>query len=345
MGRRALKTRLVAATTRRKMLESRYILTLVVPGMDRETMDAVGEALDTAITKVAQRRLASLSAGQSDQRIAMRIYRSLDSLRKLQRGVMPKYNDWDALFYCLWYQPGHVNLAYTLARKVPTSKNPLVTGKGQLSVIDFGCGALAVQFGLALVAADTLAKRRKLPQIAVLPIDTSEPMKSIGWSIWSQFTDEIERYPELRALQSVCNEMKFDNEHRTEAVVWLTALHVAYEENTEEVESALADIIEREQPNVVLVTTQGSSATHAYSAEAYDYSNQSHAFFGTEFELEGRFEVATRFRSNVYDDRIDLQPTMLVPAADDFVRNYLKRHPTAWTTPRFETSDSLYIRD
>ena len=30
-------------------------------------MDAVGEALDTAITKVAKRRLASLSTDQSDQ--------------------------------------------------------------------------------------------------------------------------------------------------------------------------------------------------------------------------------------------------------------------------------------
>ena len=141
--------------------------------MDRKPMDAVGDALDTAITKVAKKRLASLSADQSDQRIAMRIYRSLDSLRQLQRGVMPDYNDWDALIYCLWYQPGHVNLAYTLARKVPASKNPLVTGKGQLRVIDFGCGALAVQFGLALVAADTLARHRRLPQITVIPIDTS----------------------------------------------------------------------------------------------------------------------------------------------------------------------------
>ena len=170
-------------------------------------------------------------------------------------------------------------------------------------------------------------------------------MKSIGWSIWSQFTEEIERYPELRTLQRVCNEMKFHNEHRTEAVVWLTALHVAYEENADEVESALADIIEKEQPNVVLVTTQGSSATHAFSAETYGYSNEGHVFFGTVFELEGRFEAATQFRSDLYDDRIDLHPTMLLPAADDFVRNYLKRHPTAWTTPRFETSGFLYIKD
>ena len=251
----------------------------------------------------------------------------------------------DALFYCLWYQPGHVNLAYTLVRKIPANRNPLINGRGQLSVIDFGCGALAVQIGLALVAADTLAELRKLPRIAVLPIDTSAPMKSIGWSLWSQFTEEIERYPELRSLQRVCNEMKFDAEHTTDGVVWLTAFHVAYEENADEVGSALADIIEREQPNVVLVTTHGSSAAHAFSAEAYGYSNQSDVFFGTLFELEGRFVEATRFRSQLYDSRIDLRPKMLLPAADDFVRNYLKRHPTAWTTPRFDTSDFLYTRD
>ena len=308
-------------------------------------MDAVGDALDTAITKAAKRRLASLSADQSDQRIAKRIWRSLDSFEKLRRGVMPKYDDWDALFYCLWYQPRHVNLAYTLARKVPASRNPLVTGKGRVSVIDFGCGALAVQFGLALVAADTLAKHRRLPQIAVLPIDTSEPMKSIGRSIWSHFTEEIERYPELRTLQRVCNEIKLGTEHRTEAVVWLTALHVAYEENADEVKRALADIIERKQPNVVLVTTHRSSATHAFSAEAYGYSNQSHVFCGTVFELEGRFEEATRFRSHLYDHRIDLYPTVLDPKKDSLVRDYLTHRPTAWNTPPLETSNSLYIRD
>ena len=314
--------------------------------MDRKTMRAVGEALDTAIAAVAENRLERLSSNLSDQQVAIEVHRSLDALGKLQQGIMPRYNDWDSIFYCLWHQPGHVNLAYTLARKIPADRNPLLTGEGSLRVIDFGCGALATQFGLALAAADTLAEHSKSPQITVELIDPSESMKSMGWAIWSAFLNETQRYPVLSALRRVSDEMRFDDgEIGTQSLVWLAALHVAYRENASEVERALANVVERERPEVVLVTTHERSADYAFSAEPYGYSDQSDVFFGTVFELEGAFQATTEFRSRLYDEKIGSKPDLLPANADRFVRNYLKRHPTEWTTPSFETADFLYIRE
>ena len=168
--------------------------------MNKDTLAALTEALDTALVSTANAQLEKLSSGLSDQEIAVKIHSSLDSLSKLQRGVMPEYNEWDALFYSLWYQPGHVNLAYTLARKIPEDRNPLLTGRGSLRIVDFGCGALAMQFGLALAAAGTLRRYQTLVPITILSEDSSEPMKNLGWMLWYSFMGEIEKYSELDAL-------------------------------------------------------------------------------------------------------------------------------------------------
>ena len=155
--------------------------------MNNRTLAAVTKALDTAIVSAADEHFNSLIAGLDDQEIVDNIHLALRSLERLQRGLMPDYDAWDALFYSLWYQPGHINLAYTLSQLIPHGNNPLRNGIGSLQVVDFGCGALAMQFGLALAAADALEEHQKLPQVAVVSEDDSEAMKEIGWSIWHNF--------------------------------------------------------------------------------------------------------------------------------------------------------------
>ena len=139
--------------------------------------------------------------------------------------------------------------------------------------------------------------------------------------------------------------MRFDDQDGSPNVCWLTALHVAYEENASDVRKNLADIIRKQHPDVVLVTTHEGSAAYAFSAKAYGYSNNSEVFLGTGFELRGEFNATTRFRSNLYNNKIGFKPNLLNPDDKDFVRNYLKSYHTAWTTPGFETSDFLYIRN
>ena len=258
---------------------------------------------------------------------------------------MPRYDDWDSLFYCLWYQPGHVNLAYTPARKIPADRNPFLTGEGSLRVIDFGCGALAAQFGLALAAADTLAVHGKSPQITVELIDTSESMKSIGWAIWSAFLNEIEMYPELSALRRVCDEMRFgDGEIRTKSLVWLTALHVAYKKNAPTVKSELADIIGSNRPEIMLATTHKASEFYAFRAESHGYSGQRSEFIGADLEFKGILEATTSFRYRLYDKIIGSKRIFMPLDAHDLVGKFLRRHATTWTTFRFSSVNFLYTK-
>ena len=187
---------------------------------------------------------------------------------------MPGYNDWDALFYSTWYQPAQINLAHKLFRTVPEDKNPLLSGSGSLQVVDFGCGALAVQFGLALAAADTLEEHDTLPEIAVISCDVSKPMVQIGWELWCRFVDEIAdeaEYPELDTLRQACADMKFDNGGESSATRWLTVFHVAYEENHAQVKRVLDAHVEDEKPDLVLVTSHRNSRPWSYSPVTCGY--------------------------------------------------------------------------
>ena len=314
--------------------------------MNDDTKAAVTKALDAAIMSVADEHFNSLIAGLDEQEIADNIHLALRSLERLQSGLMPDYDAWDALFYSLWYQPGHINLAYTLSRLIPYDNNPLRNGSERLHVFDFGCGALAMQFGLALAAADALEEQGTIPQIVVLSEDDSEPMKEIGWDIWHSFVKEIANYPALGSLLKACRAMEFDDQYDNEAICWLSALHVAYEENAGNVKSELDAQVAHWEPELVLVTTHEVSEDWAYCPVDYGYTDISHVFSGATFVLRDEFEATTKFRSDLWDNNVGEKSVFLKSDDHRFVYNYLKSLPTNWvTTYRFETKDFLYLRD
>ena len=148
--------------------------------MNSRTLAAATRALDAAISREAAKQFVLLRNGLDPEETAKAVHDSLRSLDRLRSGRMPNYDSWDALFYSLWYQPAHINLAYTLSKLIPREQNPLKSGSGSLQVVDFGCGALAMLFGLVLAATDTLQKLEALPRIAIVSEDTSQPMKNIG---------------------------------------------------------------------------------------------------------------------------------------------------------------------
>ncbi len=314
--------------------------------MNEETKVAVTKALDSAIVKAAHESLEELVAQLDEQQIANNILRALSALRDLQRGIMPEYDPWVALLYAIWYQPGHINLAYTLTRLIPKDNNPLHNGSGDLQVFDFGCGELAMQFGLALAAADAYHTYHRTPKISVVSEDDSEPMKKIGRDIWHNFLGQVSTYPELASLLEICQAMKPSSEHDPKAICWLTALHVAYEENAETVKQQLDFQVSRWKPELVLVTAHEVSEAWAYNPASYGYSDISQVFSGAQFVLDGEFEEVTKFRTDLCDKFIDDMLDFL--GAEDywFARNYLTRLPTGWvTTKKFETRDFLYRRD
>ena len=315
--------------------------------MDDQTLNAVTNALDLAVASVVEIEFQRLATAAGPEQTARNVLRSLSSFERLQQGIMPAYDEWDAVFYAAWYHPGHVNLAYTLIGKIPAPHNPLKSGKGSLHVRDFGCGTRAMQFGLALAAADSFEELRTVPRVNIFSEDSSQPMVAIGQRIWATFTGEIasrRKYPTLNALRRVCRSMKFEAHRDNADARWLSALHVAYEGNAPQVKSALADRTLQEQPDLVIVTSHPRNALQTFRPQIHEYSDESQTFQGAEFSLKGDFRRISEFRSQVYD-RCEGQLRLLSEDADRFVRNYLKRYSTSWITPSLGTKDFLYIRN
>ena len=236
--------------------------------MDKKKLAAVTRALDKAVVTVAKSELDRLASKSSDLQFVQGIYKTLDSFRALSTGAMPEYDDWDALLYSTWYQPGHINLAYSAIQKVPEILNPLKTGNGQLYVNDFGCGELAMQFALVLAASDTLEKRKPYPQLIINSSDPCRAMTDIGWKIWRTFFREIgnlKEYPELHALRQVRHKLRFDYPDDANAIRWLGLFHVAYKDLATSLNRTLASYVEKGSPDVVLVTFRQPNSEHAFS--------------------------------------------------------------------------------
>ena len=296
--------------------------------MDFATERALTRALDSSIAYVAIREFDCLSAALSRKEIAEGIHRSLRSLERLQSGRMPRYDAWDPLLYLTWYQPSQINLAYTIARKVTKNKNPLRSGSGNLEVFDFGCGALAMQFGLAFAAADTMKKHNTCPQIAVTSRDKNEPMRRIGEKLWFRFVDEIAdegKYPELNALRQACAAMKVDEHGNSTATRWLTVLHVAYRENAAEVKKSLDARVKEKKPHMVLVTARPGFDGSAYSLDENDgYSRREKEFGLKDLKLfGGSFKETLGFRWSLYTEKISDMDDALSQVDKYFSKRYL----------------------
>lgn len=75
---------------------------------------AVQAALDNAIADAGRAEFNRLARWLTPQRVDENVAYALDQLRRLAKGEMPNYNEWVSLFYGLWYQPKHINLAYRM---------------------------------------------------------------------------------------------------------------------------------------------------------------------------------------------------------------------------------------
>ena len=126
--------------------------------MDRKTLLAVTRALDKTIADEGNATLNRLKSAASDRNFVQNTHRTLRTFGALRTGAMPEYNEWDAFLYSVWYQPGHVNLAYSCIEALPNALNPLKGGSGQLFLNDFGSGQLAAQWALVVAASEALGQ-------------------------------------------------------------------------------------------------------------------------------------------------------------------------------------------
>ena len=219
----------------------------------------IADALDKAITTVAEQEFDRLTKGLNNEQIAEKVVGALQSLKRLQEGSIPNYDEWDALFYH-WYQPSHISLAYNTIK--------LANGlSGQLHFVDFGCGALAMQFGVFLAAADAIERGQSITEIKIDSIDTSQAMVNIGQKIWEQLKREIGRNPSLSYLDRAYEVIQpihliiqeiGDMERvgfAPNSNVWVSAIHAVYDDNKDVLQQSLKLLVDRFNPDVCFAST------------------------------------------------------------------------------------------
>ena len=280
--------------------------------MDRT---AVIEALDKAIARAGLNAFAKAmekspySEMDPDARKQAVLAKS-DALREsLGNLVSPDYaDDVTAAAYLFTYQASHIWVAWAMvqemARNRPNS-NLLVTDSGKLHVIDFGCGALAMQFGVALAIADAIEKGEKIDSVVIDGIDTSRQMQGIGMSVWQEFGKAVDSGLELEALSRACRLIEYNchDNYRSvrqvpDAEVWLSAMHAVYQSNKDEIKRAFGHFRKNATPTAVFTTCWGTEHNTAnVEIVRSAWPNRSSEFQSREIYLPvgGRYPISFPF--------------------------------------------------
>ena len=229
-------------------------------------LDAFCDALDRAIAKVANREFERLCYKMTVPEISARVYDSVECFRNLRSGRPPAYDDpWISLFYLTWYQPGQIQMARNLIHeyKELRGNSTLVNAScPHLRVIDFGCGALAMQFAVAWAVADAIDNQERISSVRIDSYDSSASMVRLGKALWSQFKEEvgvedslaqwhkvIEMIDSPYAMPNFLNESEEPKEDR-----WLTAIHAIYRSNVALVNDNLSKLYATFEPHTLLMS-------------------------------------------------------------------------------------------
>ncbi len=145
---------------------------------------------------------------------------------------------------------------------MPWSRGAFSSRAGSVQVVDFGCGALAVQFAVALAAADTLKSGKRLDLIRVDSFDTSAAMMKMGARVWLHFRATLEELHPGDPLTEIVGSMDVKLHRSVKSIEridgasqLLTAIHAVYDANKEPVQKDLRRLGRRLRPNGCLLTT------------------------------------------------------------------------------------------
>ncbi len=254
--------------------------------------------LDHVITTISEQEFNRLASGLTINEKTEKVRDALESLEKLQTDEMPDYdNKWVVLFYH-WYQPSQINLAYSMIKSIINSTDIL---NEKLQIVDFGCGSLAMQFGVALAVADMINKR-PITEIRIDSIDTSQAMIDIGKEMWELFT-KLYNQKLYNHLGPVCEIIK-PNYYKDIGKVelaqssdrWISAIHVVYDENKDDVKQSLKSLRNRFYPHVCFVSSHESKKS--LLKEVWPFSSKPRK---TELSLQfnGELTKITEWRRNL----------------------------------------------
>lgn len=233
-----------------------------------ENKERAAAVLDKAIAEVFRNEVSHLIQSQnlSDAEKVSKVEYALDELGKQRQrqSEMPNYDEWVAPFYLSWYQPRQINLTYSMIADIVDEESickEIFTDTGKLYVFDFGCGALAMQLGVALAIADALRNNQKIHSACVVSYDESEAMTNIGKKVWEQFKSEVRKDTKLPYLEQACDliEMRADKPSfrmpQNDEIIWVSAIHSAFSANKDKVKGNLARLTKILRPSVGFVTS------------------------------------------------------------------------------------------
>ena len=279
-----------------------------------EGQERVVAVLDRAIAEVFRSEVNHLTQSQnlSDAEKVSNVEDALEELGKLGKiqGEMPKYDEWVAPFYVSWYQPRQINLAYSMITAIiaeESIRKEILTDTGRLYVVDFGCGALAMQFGVALAIADALQKNQKIYSACVVSYDKSKAMTNIGKKVWEQFKSEVRKDAKLPYLGQACElidtraDMPFGRNPQNNEIIWLSAIHAAFSANKDEVKKKLACLTDALRPSAGFITSPNIRSKVAKCASPFyrnEYKEYSRGIPGI---FTGKLQETTRVRRELLD--------------------------------------------
>ena len=178
---------------------------------------------------------------------------------------MPDYNPWTALCHLTWYQPHHINLAFTLlTEQAGTIQEKLDARQEQDGIRwnDFGCGSFPMHIALdvATVIDPVLGAYRS--RIHGIGIDSSEPMLSVG----KKLMRKIREFDSNRTLGSIplitrtnSRDDSFSVRQPRNRLTVLSVMHAFYRENIAQVKKEIARLIVSSDPELIFVTAHPSS--------------------------------------------------------------------------------------
>ncbi|MCE2404970.1 MAG: hypothetical protein J4F43_07415 [Dehalococcoidia bacterium] len=285
--------------------------------MDQATLF---EAIDEAITNVAEAEFRRLAEGMTRDELTNNVHRALASLRGLQDGIPPGYEDsWVPLLYLTWYQPGQIYYAHHMIHRMNQNRSgtPLIAeGSYRLHLVDFGCGSLAMQFAVTWAAAEALESGLTVKEIRIDSYDVATPMIRLGQALWDEFkriiTDDAQvshlamAVSSIRPRNSSPNRLfpykaQMPGEER-----WLSALHTVYEDNLDAVRIDLAKMTNAFKPDIGLMSCFPNPTPIGLLEQASPFTGDSFlsAYAGPSYRTEASLPKVTRWRRDL-DLKID----------------------------------------
>ena len=226
--------------------------------------------LDEVIYRTGKNYFDKLAKDLSPYEITANTEYAFDQLNLLQEQGIPNYKDeWVALYYYLWYHPMQVNLAYNSIRLMTNPEKSNFSIGDYLYVVDYACGALAMQFGIVLAVADKIHNGENVHKVKVDCVDKSEPLISLGEDSWKIFCELV-----ASKGNSVLKEAISKIDHQThsgikadtfkpyqinpyaKSDIWFSILHGVYREEVWKIKSKFRNWLEEYYIQLCIISSQ-----------------------------------------------------------------------------------------